>query len=96
MGLGDDALAREAKTLEMVSGMPHDFGRRQFALARALIAPHRAAASTSLVNLSERFSQMIIRAATSSACSFLERGPGPVSRRRVLPRMDSYSVYHTR
>lgn len=109
MGLGDDALAREAKTLEMVSvawiisrsvviwdGMPHDFGQRQFALARALIAPHRAAASTSLVNLSERFSQMIIRAATSSACSFLERGPGPVSRRRVLPRMDSYSVYHTR
>ena len=54
--------------------MPHDFGQRQFALAPALIAPHRAAASTSLVNLSERFSQMIIRAATSLACSFLERG----------------------
>ena len=71
MGLGDDALAREAKKLEMVSaawvlsrsaviwdGMPHDFGQHQFALTRALVAPHRAAASTSLVNLCERFSQM--------------------------------------
>ena len=67
--------------------MLHVFGQHQRTLNRALITPHTTAASTSLVNLSENFSQGVACAA-NSVWSCLEWGLRPVSRRRVT-RMDS-------